>query len=85
MVGTGPAGALAVMNWRGFVAPAGVSAEEKAVLIDIVTQMLETQEWQGAIDRNRWKESFATGDEFGQFLVDEQQRVDAILEDLGLV
>jgi putative tricarboxylic transport membrane protein len=77
--------AVDLVNWRGFVAPAGVSAEEKAVLIDIVTQMLETQEWQGAIDRNRWKESFATGDEFGQFLVDEQQRVDAILEDLGLV
>lgn len=76
--------AVDLVNWRGFVAPAGLDADQQQELIDIVTQMTETEEWQGAIDRNRWKPAFLTGQEFGQFLEEEQQRVDVILQDLGL-
>ncbi len=76
--------AVDLVNWRGFVAPAGLDADQQQELIDIVTEMTETEEWQGAIDRNRWKPAFLTGQEFGQFLEEEQQRVDVILQDLGL-
>lgn len=78
-------GAVDLVNWRGIVAPAGLSDEQQDVLIDIVTEMVDTPEWQEAVDRNRWEESFLTGDEFGDFLETEQERVTAILVDLGLV
>lgn len=74
-----------LVNWRGLVAPAGLTEEEQDVLIDIATEMVDTPEWQEAVDRNRWNESFLTGEEFGDFLVTEQERITEILVDLGLV
>ncbi|GAB3218802.1 Bug family tripartite tricarboxylate transporter substrate binding protein [Mycolicibacterium hippocampi] len=77
--------AVDLVNWRGFVAPAGLDADQQQELIDIVTEMTETETWQGAIERNRWDSAFLTGQEFGQFIEEEQQRVDVILQDLGLI
>ncbi len=74
-----------LVNWRGFVAPPGISDEDRQTLIDIVTEMSETEQWASAIERNRWKESFMTGDEFGEFLETEQSRITDILRELGLV
>ena len=47
--------------------------------------MVETPEWQSAIERNKWNVSFLTGAEFGEFLSTEQERVAGVLEDLGLI
>ncbi len=72
------------MNWRGYVAPGGLPEDDQQELVDIVTEMVGTEHWQNAVQRNRWKEAFLTGDEFGSFLRNEQQRVTTILQDLGL-
>ncbi|MGB6053103.1 MAG: tripartite tricarboxylate transporter substrate-binding protein [Rhodococcus sp. (in: high G+C Gram-positive bacteria)] len=74
-----------LVNWRGFVAPPGISDEDRQTLIDIVTEMSETEQWASAVERTRWKESFLTGDEFGEFLEVEQTRITDILRELGLV
>ena len=74
-----------LVNWRGIVAPPGISDEDRQTLIDIATEMVETEQWATAVERNRWKESFITGDEFGEFLDVEQARITGILEELGLV
>lgn len=74
-----------LVNWRGIVAPPGISDEDRQTLIDIVTEMVETEQWATAVERNRWKESVLTGDEFGEFLDVEQARITGILEELGLV
>jgi len=74
-----------LVNWRGIVAPPGISDEDRQTLVDIVTEMVETEQWATAVDRNRWKESVVTGDEFGEFLEVEQARITGILEELGLV
>lgn len=77
-------GEVNLVNWRGVVAPPGITAEERKTLEEIVGQMTKTESWQAAVDRNRWQEWFATGEEFEMFLVDEQKRIDGIMEDLGL-
>ncbi len=74
-----------LVNWRGIVAPPGISDEDRQTLVDIVTEMVETEQWATAVERNRWKESVVTGDEFGEFLEVEQARITGILEELGLV
>ncbi|MDI6629704.1 MAG: tripartite tricarboxylate transporter substrate-binding protein [Rhodococcus sp. (in: high G+C Gram-positive bacteria)] len=74
-----------LVNWRGIVAPPGISNEDRQTLVDIVTEMVETEQWATAVERNRWKESVLTGDEFGEFLEVEQTRITGILEELGLV
>lgn len=73
-----------LVNWRGYVAPPGLDDAQQQELVDIVTEMVETGQWQSAIERNRWDESFLTGDDFGDFLRTEQERVATILTDLGL-
>lgn len=73
-----------LVNWRGYVGPPGLDPGEQQELIDIVTEMVATEQWRSAIDRNRWDESFLTGDEFGAFLRTEQERIATILRDLGL-
>ena len=74
-----------LVNWRGIVAPPGISDEDRQTLIDIVSEMVETEQWATAVERNRWKESVLTGDEFGEFLDVEQARITGLLEELGLV
>jgi putative tricarboxylic transport membrane protein len=76
--------AVDLVNWRGYVAPAGLADTEQQELVEVVTEMVETEHWQSAVERNRWKETFLTGDEFGSFITEEEQRVKTILQDLGL-
>ncbi|GAB2926880.1 Bug family tripartite tricarboxylate transporter substrate binding protein [Streptomyces mayteni] len=75
---------VSLPNWRGLVAPPGISEEERTELITIVEEMAETPEWADALDRNRWVDALLTGDEFTEFIREDQARVDAIIEELGL-
>lgn len=75
---------VALPNWRGLVAPPGITDEQRSELIDIVEEMAETPEWQDALDRNKWVDALLTGDEFAAFISEDQARVDAVIEELGL-
>jgi putative tricarboxylic transport membrane protein len=71
-------------NWRGVLAPPGISKAQRAYLTDLFTQMHATKEWRAALKRNGWSDNFATGDEFAQFLKEQDARVATTLEELGL-
>lgn len=72
-------------NWRGVVAPGGISDEERSALVDLVTELHETEEWQGELDRAGWGDTFLVGDEFDDFLADDIASVQDVLRDIGLV
>ncbi|TFD53957.1 tripartite tricarboxylate transporter substrate binding protein [Cryobacterium frigoriphilum] len=71
-------------NWRGYAAPPGISEEARQELVDIVTEMHATPEWDDAMSRNRWSDSYATDGEFQDFIDTESLRVASIVEELGL-
>jgi putative tricarboxylic transport membrane protein len=73
-----------LVNWRGVVASPGISESDRDELLAIVEEMAETESWGEAVTRNRWQESWLGPDEFTLFLVEEQARIDALLEELGL-
>ncbi|MEU0135721.1 tripartite tricarboxylate transporter substrate-binding protein [Streptomyces sp. NPDC006296] len=75
---------ISLPNWRGLVAPSGISDEERRELTDIVTAATRTDAWKDALDRNRWVDSVVTGDEFTAFIREDQARVDDIIKELGL-
>jgi len=75
---------LVFTNWRGVLAPPGISEEQRDYLIELMTEMHATEEWQEALVENGWIDSFTTGDEFGEFLVEQDERVATTLEELGL-
>jgi len=75
---------LVFSNWRGIVAPPGLSDEESAGWIDVVTTMHDSQEWKDALEKNGWTDAFMTGEDFGEFLTTENDRVAGVLQELGL-
>jgi putative tricarboxylic transport membrane protein len=75
---------LVFTNWRGMVAPGGITAEQKQQLVDLLTKMHGSQEWKDALAKNKWTDAFQAGDEFQTFLKTENERVAGVLGKLGL-
>lgn len=75
---------VAMSNWRGFVAPPAIDDATRDELVAMVTELRETADWKGVLDRNGWVDSFMTGDEFGAFLAEETARTEEIVKELGL-
>jgi putative tricarboxylic transport membrane protein len=71
-------------NWRGVVAPPGITAKQRSGLQDIVEKMTRTDSWKETLDREGWTSVVKVGDEFDEFLTNEVKRVDAVVEDLGI-
>ncbi|QGG41648.1 Bug family tripartite tricarboxylate transporter substrate binding protein [Aeromicrobium yanjiei] len=71
-------------NWRGILAPPGISAESRDRLVAMFTKMHQTKGWKDAVERNGWIDSFATGEEFATFLREQDERVETTLKELGL-
>ncbi|MFI6387706.1 Bug family tripartite tricarboxylate transporter substrate binding protein [Nonomuraea sp. NPDC050547] len=74
-----------IANWRGMVAPGGLSDADKKALTDLVTKMHASQAWKDAVAKNGWIDSFQTGDQFATYLNSEQTRVKSIIAEMGLV
>ncbi|WP_424466999.1 Bug family tripartite tricarboxylate transporter substrate binding protein [Pseudoclavibacter helvolus] len=71
-------------NWRGIVAPPGITDAERDQLVAIFEEMVATPEWQDTLERNNWEPAVLTGDDFAAFIEEDQARVDQIIEELGL-
>ncbi|AXB46502.1 Bug family tripartite tricarboxylate transporter substrate binding protein [Amycolatopsis albispora] len=71
-------------NWRGIVAPPGISNGDKEKLVSLFTRLQDTQQWQDALRLNGWTNAFSAGDEYGAFLKAENDRVASVLKELGL-
>jgi putative tricarboxylic transport membrane protein len=72
-------------NWRGFVAPAGISDADKEALTAAVEKMHASQAWKDQLAKNGWDDAYQPADEFAAYLAEEKSRISAVLADLGLV
>lgn len=75
---------LVFTNWRGLVAPPGLTDSDRTRLVDALQKMHDSDGWKQALDKNGWTDAFITGDEFGSFLEEQDKRVADVLSDLGL-
>lgn len=75
---------LEFTNWRGIVAPPGISAADKQQWIDVLTKMHDSADWKDQLAKHGWTDAFKTGDEFTTFLTDQDKSVADILAQLGL-
>jgi putative tricarboxylic transport membrane protein len=71
-------------NWRGVVAPPGITENERQALVDLVDDMTASEAWDEALARQGWTSEILTGDDFGEFLDQEVTRVDDVIEELGI-
>lgn len=76
---------LVFVNWRGVLAPPGISDKRREELIGYLTKMHDSPEWQSELKKNDWIDTFRTGAEFDEFLTAQDKRVSSTLEELGLL
>jgi putative tricarboxylic transport membrane protein len=76
---------LTFANWRGVLAPPGISDGAKQAMVKALEQMHGTQQWKDALVKNGWTDAFVTGAPFEQFLKDQDERVSSTLTELGLL
>ncbi|GAA4148878.1 tripartite tricarboxylate transporter substrate binding protein [Actinomadura keratinilytica] len=71
-------------NWRGIVAPPGLSDTERGKLVRLFEELHDSPQWRESMRRNGWSDAFLTGEEFGRFLAEQDRRVVSVLKELGL-
>jgi putative tricarboxylic transport membrane protein len=70
-------------NWRSVVAPPGLSDDERARLVDLVTSVVRSRSWADLLARYRWIDRFLAGDAFDSFAAAEEARVRDVLAQFG--
>ena len=76
---------LTFTNWRGILAPPGVSDDARKAMVKVLEELHGTEQWKEALVKNGWSDAFMTGAQFEQFLKDQDNRVSTTLTELGLV
>ncbi|MFL9682247.1 MULTISPECIES: tripartite tricarboxylate transporter substrate binding protein [Streptomyces] len=71
-------------NWRGIVAPPGLTDAERDRLVALVTKLHGSPQWRESLKTHGWTDAFLPGEEFGAFLTEQNARVDTVLKELGL-
>jgi len=75
---------IVLANWRGVFAPKDISAEQTALLRQVVERMTQSISWQATLFQYNWSSYYLTGDAFTAFVREETSRVRRLLAELGL-
>ena len=71
-------------NWRGIVAPPGLSSADRKQLIALIDDLRDSPQWKAALKKNGWTDAYLSGEDFGTFMESEDKRVAHVLSTLGL-
>ncbi|MFE5787806.1 MULTISPECIES: Bug family tripartite tricarboxylate transporter substrate binding protein [Rhodococcus] len=70
-------------NWRGLMAPPGLSDDQRQHLQNLVRDLAASPRWNELSDRNGWNSAVLTEPEFSAFLAEQSRFVDATLDPPG--
>ncbi len=76
---------LEIANWRGVVAPPGISDSQRSALVAAVDALVSSEQWAAALAQNQWTDAYIGGGEFEAYLDNELERVEEVLISIGLV
>lgn len=76
---------LVLTNWRGIIAPGGISADDRQALLDVVDAMVATDSWQSELETRGWADAYLSGDEFDSYLATNISEVQQTLKTIGLI
>lgn len=62
-----------------------MSDERRDELVDYLEVMNDSSAWQEVLEMNGWTDDFRTGEDFEEFLVQQDERVSTTLDALGLI
>jgi putative tricarboxylic transport membrane protein len=73
-----------LVNWRGVMAPASISAEDRQALAEAMGKLVQSDRWKKLLQEREWVDLYMPSDQFTTFLKDEQTRISGLLKELGL-
>jgi putative tricarboxylic transport membrane protein len=73
------------VNWRGFFAAPGISAEQKAAYVKVLGDMYKTKEWEEVRAQNKWVNIYNPGDDFVKFLEKQEAEIGGLMKELGFL
>jgi putative tricarboxylic transport membrane protein len=71
-------------NWRGVVAPEGIGAADRKALLDTIDKLVKSAAWKEQLKTKNWDDAYLAGDPFAAFLKAENDRVNKVLQSVGL-
>ncbi len=72
-------------QFRGIIAPGGLSDEERAFWEDALAQMAEASAWQDYLEENTLRPLMLTGDDAEEYIAEQSTSLEAVLTDLGVI
>jgi putative tricarboxylic transport membrane protein len=73
------------VNWRGFFAAPGLSDDKVQQYRDVLAKMYDTPEWEQVRARNGWVNIHNPGDDFSQFLENQEKQIGDLMRKLGFL
>ena len=73
------------VNWRGFFAAPGLSADMLAAYQGVLAKMYDTPEWEAVRARNGWVNIHNSGDDFKAFLENQETVIGDLMRKLGFL
>jgi putative tricarboxylic transport membrane protein len=73
---------IELANWRGIVAPPGISTEERSRLADLVGRMAQSATWRHTLAERAWTGAYQDREPFARYLDSERVRVARIVSRL---
>ncbi|TCR68617.1 tripartite tricarboxylate transporter substrate binding protein [Bosea sp. BK604] len=74
-----------LVNWRGFLAPAGISDTDRVRLDKALGEMVKSERWQKLLADRGWVDLYMPSDTFADFLANEDRKVTGTLKSLKLI
>ena len=71
-----------LVNWRAVMAPPGISADERRMLVEVMTELVRAPSWRQTLADLNWTDMFLAREPFAAFLQTEQIRVAPIVGSL---
>jgi putative tricarboxylic transport membrane protein len=72
-------------NWRGVYGAAGISAEQRKALTELVVKATKTKAWAEALEKNAWTPAVLSGKEFDDFVDNSFASLRATMVKAGMV
>ena len=71
-------------NWRGVVAPEGISAADRKALLDTMGRLVKSATWKETLKKQNWEDAYLAGDAFSETIKTETARIATVLRSVGL-
>ena len=76
---------VSFVNWRGVFGAPGLPADKAAGYRAMLTKMYKTPEWEQIRTNRGWQNLYKSGDEFVEFLENQEKTIGAMMKKLGFL